>query len=139
MPVSTYEEVAVGRVLKGIETLLETEFSPQKVVLSRENPSGVRFIRIANLPAEFVARPAGGVVERYTVEVVTHVPETTSRRKRRDTSYSLAARAKRVLNDNTAYSPSGTYKWHDGHADGLEEEGDTVKFIYSALVAEVGL
>ena len=141
MAVTTYEEVARGRVLKGVEKLLEAEFGSQDVLLQRLNPTSAakRFIRIWNIGTEFLGRPAGAVVDRYTVEVVTFVPPAKGRRKQKDTAWSLAARAKRILTNKTAYSVSGTYKWHNGSADELEEDGENVRFIYAATVQETGL
>jgi hypothetical protein len=140
---TVYENVLYDRVLKGVEALLEAEFGSSAVVYLAKapKPAGARrSLRLWPLTTEFVARPAGAITNSYPIEIVAALkPGGGGRRNFEDQKRELAARAMRVLNNNSAYASGGAYQWHAGSADSLEESAEGMQFIYTVTVTEVGL
>lgn len=115
----TYENVAYDRVLKGVEKILEDNFSDKvQIYLSEEYEDypDRQSIRLWYLTTEQISRETASATDVYPVEVSIYVPVARgARRKINDEMAELTARVKRLLRDNRTYRlANGTYQWHDG-------------------------
>ena len=135
-----YKNVIFDTVTKNVELLLRTEFGTAAIVYISEEPKDQARTSIRIWPAGFegVDPPFLAVAQeyRYSVEVVTALPEGQTMRKTTDARLEVMSRALRILNDNKNYSPSSVYKWHDGAGDEGEKTDEGWQFIYSATVTE---
>lgn len=148
----TYENLAYDRVLKGVETILEAEFTNEVIVYLSdvyEEMPGRRSIRLWNLDSEEINPRTSSIVDLYPVEISCYVPiSQRARRVVNDEMAELTAKIRRLLLNNRQYSPSGTYQWHDGQIDTTpkpnredDEPGADVmsmsRLIYNVTVEEV--
>ena len=153
MPTS-YTNVAIDTVLKGVEKLLETEFTDAVAIyISKEYRKQGRgkSIRLNVEPSEQIARAAGALTRRYTVTVSCYLaPGQRTTRKQEEEINELAARAQRVLEENSSYTPASTYSWHDGQVEPVDYDPEltpqeeeelnmpVVRFEYLVSVTETG-
>ena len=150
--VLTYENVAFERVVQGVERLLETEFGSSVVVQRASQFKGLgrksKGIRIWPLGAIGVSRLAGAVADDYVIAIVVTVEKTRSVGHDQE-RLKLAARVKRVLENNTQYSTGGNYQWHSGKVETQDfewtsdnEDENALRPIYmefQVTVMEMGL
>ena len=135
MVVTSYTNVAYKQVLKGVETLLETEFagsvyfyldSEYNASIAGNKPA----VRLWALEPEPITRFAGngGTSHRYPVEIMVY--RSIGQRSRRvvfDEVHEVAHRIKRVLENNADYSLSAVYQWHAGEITGPDANPDRVE------------
>ena len=119
---NTFENVLYDRVIDSLNTLLSDEFSipvryddyvlPQCFLLL---PQGDEFLEHAKsmqtrdyeVSINYQLRSGG----RYGKQNFKHLSQ-------------MAEHVKRLIKNNSSYSPSGSYKWHDGRITGIEYERD---------------
>jgi len=151
---TTYTNVAIDTALKGVEKLLETEFEDSVAIyISKvyKKQGRSKSIRLEINGSEQIARASTALTRRYNVIVSCYLkPGQRTTRAQEDEVNELAERAQRVLEENSYYRPSDTYKWHDGQVEPvnnnpemtLDEEAETnlsiVRFDYNLSVTATG-
>lgn len=151
---TTYTNVAIDTVLKGVEALLETEYEGETAIYiakDYEKQGRGKSIRLEIDGSEQVARVSTALTRRYTVTVSCYLkPGQRTSKKQEEEVNELSQRAQRVLEENATYRPSDTYKWHDGQvepvdnnpelteAESEEEHLSVVRFDYLVSVTETG-
>lgn len=142
----TYVNLPYNTFLKGIETILETEFDDTGVsaVISKDPVKGKsQHIRIWQDEGvgEFLEQRTKGQTHSYDAEIVCSVMKRVGMEDSDAKAFDLAARAAKVLSDNHVYRKAGAYQWHAGGASVPEyfvsDEEEGVRFIYNVTISGV--
>ena len=124
----TFENVVKDRVLDSLITLIKTEFGMDvhlDPVFQNRSP---RYFNLTLNSDELVSLFASGQVREYEIEIRYYVQIGGGFYKHThfDEVSKTVERFKRLFApDNYAsYSPSGTYKWHDGQITSINYQPD---------------
>ena len=114
----TYENIIHDRIMDGLQTLLANEFN---VPIYYDEHKGNQ---------SFLLSPSGDAINEYAqnfqardyeVEINYQLKTGGQFTKNSIKQVSnIAERVKRLIYDNASYSPSSSYKWHDGNIDSIE-------------------
>ena len=118
----TYENIIHDRIMDGLQTLLANEFNiPVYYDEHRGNQS-------------FLLTPSSDAIDEYgqnfqsrAYEVEINYQLKTGGQFTKNSIKQVsntAERVKRLIFNNAAYSPSDSYKWHDGNIESIEYERD---------------
>tara|TARA_R100001244_G_scaffold108330_1_gene80183 strand:- start:236 stop:667 length:432 start_codon:yes stop_codon:yes gene_type:complete len=118
----TYENV-IDRVIDGVSDLLATEFPGTGIYFDE-----IRGNSFLILPGgdEYISSFAMGQAREYTLEIIYELRvEILSKSKFKELT-NIIERIKRLFapDNNSNYSPSGTYKWHDGRITSIDYSRD---------------
>lgn len=113
-------------VLRGVETLLETEFDGDTLVYISDEPMTQkrRAFRLNSAPGEQISRIASLTTDRHNIEINLEFPVGSNKRIVKQKAHKLFERAKRVLVNNCAYRPDNAYRWHGGLVEGINYDPD---------------
>lgn len=151
---TAYANTAVDVVLKGVEKLLETEFTRTVAVYKSreyERQARGRSIRLTLDGSDMIERSSDSFTRRYNVVVSCYLraAQRTAMRQEEEIN-EFASQAQRKLDENATYRISTVYQWHDGRCEEvsnnpeLEESEEAekrlsvVRFVYAVSVTEVG-
>jgi len=113
----TYENVLFDRVLQSIQTILADEFSIP--VLFDEHEGNQSFL-ITPVDDTLITLISKGQARTYIVNISYQLDSGGNYTKNSVKQVTeIAERVKRIIFNNTAYSPSSTYKWHDGRIESI--------------------
>ncbi len=113
----TYENVVFDRVIESLNTLLGNEFS---IPIRYDEHKGNQSFLITLGEDELVDYNSDGQTRIYSIDISYEVVSGGEYNKNHIKQVSeTAERVKRLIQDNTAYSPSDVYKWHDGRIEGI--------------------
>ena len=118
----TFENVIYDRVIDALHSLIVDEFSIP--VYFDEHQGNQSFVLT---PGEdtLSERLSGGQNRSYSVELSYQLNSGGNYTKNGFKQVSnIGERMKRLIYNNSAYSPSGTYKWHDGNIETIEYSRD---------------
>ena len=118
----TFENIIYDRIIDALQDLLANEFAVP--VYADEHRGNQSFLltpasdNINEFGNNFQARD-------YVVEIVYQLKlgGTYTKNSIKQVS-NIAERVKRLIYDNASYSPSDSYKWHDGNIDSIEYNRD---------------
>jgi|TARA_R100001530_G_scaffold80907_1_gene56489 hypothetical protein len=113
----TYENV-IDRVISGLHTLIADEFSIP--ILFDEHEGNQSFL-ITPVSDSLIDFAASSQTRNYAVEISYQVQSSGNYTKNVVKQITeMTERLKRLLYNNSAYSPSDSYKWHDGRVQSIE-------------------
>tara|TARA_R100000501_G_scaffold15345_1_gene27809 strand:+ start:215 stop:643 length:429 start_codon:yes stop_codon:yes gene_type:complete len=113
----TYENVIYDRVIDSIQTILANEFSIP--VLFDEHEGNQSFL-ITPVDDTLITLISKGQARTYIVNISYQLDSGGNYTKNSVKQVTeIAERVKRIIFNNTAYSPSSTYKWHDGRIESI--------------------
>ena len=117
----SYTNIIKTNVLDSIEKLLEDEFGG--IPVGYEAKGNECFIL---QPEEdtLVELLSAGQVRSYSVLIIYEMNKAGNMELNKDHMTNRAERVKRLIYNNSAYSPSSTYKFHDGSIDSITYEID---------------
>ena len=117
----SYTNIIKTNVLDSIEKLLEDEFGG--IPVGYEAKGNECFIL---QPEEdtLVELLSSGQVRSYSVLIIYEMNKAGNMELNKDHMTNRAERVKRLIYNNSAYSPSSTYKFHDGSIDSITYEID---------------
>ena len=117
-----YENIIHDRVMDGLQTLLANEFNipvyydehkgNQSFLLSPSSDS------LDEYGQNFQSRGYGVEID-YQLKIGGQFTKNSVKQ-----ISNIAERVKRLIFDNASYSPSSTYKWHDGNIESIEYTRD---------------
>ena len=114
----TYENVLFDRVISGLHTLKADEFSTP--ILFDEHEGNQSFL-ITPVSDSLIDFAANSQTRNYAVEISYQVQSSGDYTKNVVKQITeMTERLKRLLYNNSAYSPSDSYKWHDGRVQSIE-------------------
>ena len=114
----TYENVLFDRVISGLHTLIADEFSIP--ILFDEHEGNQSFL-ITPVSDSLIDFAANSQTRAYAVEISYQVQSSGDYTKNVVKQITeMTERLKRLLYNNSAYSPSDSYKWHDGRVQSIE-------------------
>jgi|TARA_Y100000034_G_scaffold7258_1_gene8046 nucleoside-diphosphate-sugar epimerase len=114
----TYENVLFDRVISGLHTLIADEFSIP--ILFDEHEGNQSFL-ITPVSDSLIDFAANSQTRDYAVEISYQVQSSGDYTKNVVKQITeMTERLKRLLYNNSAYSPSDSYKWHDGRVQSIE-------------------
>ena len=113
----TYENVIYDRVIDSLQTILANEFSIP--VLFDEHEGNQSFL-ITPVDDTLITLISKGQARTYIVNISYQLDSGGNYTKNSVKQVTeIAERVKRIIFNNTAYSPSSTYKWHDGRIESI--------------------
>ena len=117
----SYTNIIKTNVLDSIEKLLEDEFSG--IPVGYESKGNECFIL---QPEEdtLVELLSSGQVRSYSVLIIYEMKKAGNMELNKDHMTNRAERVKRLIYNNSAYSPSSSYKFHDGRIESITYEID---------------
>ena len=111
----TYENVVYDRVIESLYALLGNEFG---IPIRFDEHKGNQSFLITLGDDELVGLISTGQTREYSVGISYQLVAGGDYGKNQIKQVSeIAERVKKLIHNNTAYSPSGTYKWHDGRIE----------------------
>ena len=111
----TYENVVFDRIVESLNTLLADEFS---IPIRYDEHKGNQSFLITPGEDELIELISHGQSRTYSILIsyeITSGGEYTKNNVKQVSE--TAERVKRLIHNNTAYSPSDVYKWHDGRIE----------------------
>jgi len=111
----TYENVVFDRIIESLNTLLADEFS---IPIRYDEHKGNQSFLITPGEDELIELISGGQSRTYSILIsyeITSGGEYTKNNVKQVSE--IAERVKRLIHNNTAYTPSDVYKWHDGRIE----------------------
>jgi len=118
-------------VLDGIEKLIEGEMN---IPVLPEH-AGTESIVILPVSDELIDHLATAHVRSYDV-MIEYNMDFDEWDKAKDHMTARAERIKRLLFNNSNYSPDNTYKWHDGNVLTITYEDGMAKILFSCVITE---
>lgn len=117
----SYTNIIKTNVLDSIEKLLEDEFGG--IPVGYEAKGNECFIL---QPEEdtLVELLSSGQVRSYSLLIIYEMNKAGNMELNKDHMTNRAERVKRLMYNNSAYSPSSTYKFHDGSVESITYEID---------------
>ena len=126
MPI-LFTEVFKDNVLDPLISLLHTEFTRVPVHHDVEfKPRGSFFLRMIPITDNIVEQTTEDQIRNYGI-MIRFYRKTPGRVDREDNFRQLmnyTDRLKRLIGNNSNYSPSNTYKWHDGRISSISFQPD---------------
>ena len=111
----TYENVIFDRVIDSLQTIIADEFNIQ--VYFDEHEGNQSFL-ITPAEDELEDSLTSGQIRHYTVSIEYQLQSAGNYTKNSMKQVSaITERMKRLIHNNTAYSSSGNYVWHDGRIE----------------------
>jgi hypothetical protein len=117
----SYNNIIKTNVLDSIEKLLEDEFS--SIPVGYEAKGNECFI-IEPQEDTLIELLSGGQARSYAVLIIYQMKKAGNMELNKDHLTGRAERVKRLMYNNSAYSPSSTYKFHDGRTESITYEID---------------
>ena len=111
----TYENVVFDRIIESLNTLLADEFS---IPIRYDEHKGNQSLLITPGEDSLIDLISGGQSRTYSILIsyeLTSGGEYTKNNVKQVSE--IAERVKRLIMNNTAYTPSDVYKWHDGRIE----------------------
>ena len=118
----TYENVIFDRIIESLYSLIANEFNMEISLDSNyERPNhGFMIMPISDSLIELLAN---GQSREYTIDIDYQVGISGNYTKNSYKQLSeVSERMKRLIHNNTAYSPSDNYKWHDAQIQNVTFE-----------------
>ena len=116
----TYENVIYDRVIDSLQTILADEFSIP-VLFDDTAERGNQSFLITPVSDSLIDFAANSQTRNYAVEISYQVQSSGNYTKNVVKQITeMTERLKRLLYNNSAYSPSDSYKWHDGRVQSIE-------------------
>ena len=114
----TYENVVYDRVISSLHTLIADEFSIPILFDEHEGNQSFLITPVSDSLMDFAANSQ---TRAYAVEISYQVQSSGDYTKNVVKQITeMTERLKRLLYNNSAYSPSDSYKWHDGRVQSIE-------------------
>jgi len=123
MPI-TFENVIFDRIIEALQGLLTNEFSIP-VYFDTEEARGNQYFVLTPASDSLVEQVPSALTRGYAIDIFYQLKLGGAYTKNTFKQVSnIAERVKRLVFNNTAYSPSDVYKWHDGSVETIEYERD---------------
>ena len=117
----SYTNIIKTNVLDSVEKLLEDEFSG--IPVGYEAKGNECFILEPGEDA-LIELLSAGQSRSYTVLIIYQMKKAGNLELNKDHLTNRAERIKRLMYNNSAYSPSSSYKFHDGKTESILYEID---------------
>ena len=117
----TYTNIIKTNVLDSVEKLLEDEFS--SIPVGYEAKGNECFI-LEPQEDTLIELLSAGQARSYAVLIIYQMKKAGNMELNKDHLTGRAERVKRLMYNNSAYSPSSTYKFHDGRTESITYEID---------------
>ena len=117
----SYTNIIKTNVLDSVEKLLEDEFSGSPVGYEAK---GNECFVLEPQEDTLIELLSGGQARSYAVLIVYQMKKAGNMELNKDHLTGRAERVKRLMYNNSAYSPSSSYKFHDGRTESILYEID---------------
>ena len=117
---SSYANVVYENVIESLQDLIRKEFQIPVIDEHRGNQSLV----IDPQQDTFVQYLSSGQTRNYDVDIIYTLMRGGGYKNVKTQLTSTAEHLKRLIHNNTSYSPSGIYKYHDGRIETVTYEQD---------------
>ena len=117
----SYTNIIKTNVLDSVEKLLEDEFGG--IPVGYEAKGNECFV-LEPQEDTLIELLSGGQARSYAVLIVYQMKKAGNMELNKDHLTGRAERVKRLMYNNSAYSPSSSYKFHDGRTESIVYEID---------------
>jgi len=117
---SSYANVVYENVIESLQDLIRKEFNIPVIDEHRGNHSFV----IDPQQDTFVQYLSSGQTRNYDIDIIYTLMRGGGYKNVKTQLTSTAEHLKRLIHNNTSYSPSGIYKYHDGRIETVTYEQD---------------
>ena len=117
---SSYANVVYENVIESLQDLIRKEFQIPVIDEHRGNQSFV----IDPQQDTFIEFISSGQTRNYDVNIIYTLMRGGGYKNVKTQLTSTAEHLKRLIHNNTSYSPSGVYKYHDGRIETVTYEQD---------------
>ena len=117
---NSYANVVYENVIESLQDIINTEFQIPVIDEHRGNQSFV----IDPQEDTLIEMISSGQSRNYEVDIVYTLIKGGGFRTVKTQLTSTAEHLKRLIHNNTSYSPSGVYKYHDGRIETVTYEQD---------------
>ena len=117
---SSYANVVYENVIESLQDLIRKEFQIPVIDEHRGNQSFI----IDPQQDTFVQYLSSGQTRNYDVDIIYTLMRGGGYKNVKTQLTSTAEHLKRLIHNNTSYSPSGVYKYHDGRIETVNYEQD---------------
>tara|TARA_R110000822_G_scaffold308696_1_gene436988 strand:+ start:124 stop:639 length:516 start_codon:yes stop_codon:yes gene_type:complete len=117
---SSYANVVYENVIESLQDLIRKEFNIPVIDEHRGNHSFV----IDPQQDTFVQYLSSGQTRNYDIDIIYTLMRGGGYKNVKTQLTSTAEHLKRLIHNNTSYSPSGVYKYHDGRIETVTYEQD---------------
>ena len=117
---NSYANVVYENVIESLQDIINTEFQIPVIDEHRGNQSFV----IDPQEDTLIEMISSGQSRNYEVDIVYTLMKAGGFRTVKTQLTSTAEHLKRLIHNNTSYSPSGVYKYHDGRIETVTYEQD---------------
>ena len=117
----SYTNIIKTNVLDSVEKLLEDEFGG--IPVGYEAKGNECFV-LEPQEDTLIELLSGGQARSYAVLIVYQMKKAGNMELNKDHLTGRAERVKRLIYNNSAYSPSSSYKFHDGRTESIVYEID---------------
>tara|TARA_R100001377_G_C3182547_1_gene107229 strand:- start:198 stop:707 length:510 start_codon:yes stop_codon:yes gene_type:complete len=118
--VDGFENIVYDRVISSIENIIKDEFNVPVIDEHRGNQSFVIDPQDDTLIEYF----ASGQSRNYDINIIYTLLKGGGYKSVKKQLTKMAEHLKRLLHNNSNYSPSGSYKYHDGRVESVDYEQD---------------
>jgi hypothetical protein len=128
MPLTDHQNTIWQQVLDPLHDLLAGEFAAAVPIWwdTSTPPKGSEWITVTPLTDEYLDRQHPSSTRHYTVRFDYFLRAGGSHQARLQQLVTLRIeQLHHVLYDNSDYSPSGTYRWHDGKVEKIDYQAAT--------------
>jgi hypothetical protein len=113
----SYTNVTYDTILDSLHTLISDEFN---VPLYYDEHKGNQSFLVTLVDNTLIGFLSDGQARNYSIDINYQLISGGNYTKNSvERITEIVERLKRLIHDNTAYSPSNTYKWHDGRIESV--------------------
>jgi len=113
----SYENVIYDRVIESLSSIIANEFS---IPINYDAHEGNQSFLITPVSDELEELLTSGQTRNVEISISYELQSSGNYTKNSvERITEIVERLKRLIHDNTAYSPSNTYKWHDGRIESV--------------------
>ncbi len=119
----TFTNTFKDNVLDSLNGLIRNEFTDIQVTYNKDfNIKGTQFFQILPASDELEENRVSSEIRRYSVIIryIRRMPGDFEKHSHLDPITMVTERVKRLIRNNTNYTASGTYKWHDGILESVD-------------------
>ena len=130
----TYTNTTYDNVINSLHTIISDEF---KIPLRYDEHKGNQSFLITPLENTLIGFLSDGQARDYAINIsYQFMPDGNYSKNSVEQVTEIAEKMKRLIQNNTAYSPSSTYKWHDGRIESVIYNEDNAVLQFNCTVTE---
>ena len=130
----TYTNTTYDNVIDSLHTIISDEF---KIPLRYDEHKGNQSFLITPIDNTLIGFLSDGQSRDYAINISYQFnPDGNYAKNSVEKVTEIAEKMKKLIQNNTAYSPSSSYKWHDGRIESVIYNEDNAVLQFNCTVTE---